>query len=126
MPAVKAKRTPTCSLERRGLIAAAVQAALPGIEVSWTSGHGVFRTTGKTFASITREGDLALRLPEDRIEELIGLGEARRFTFGQRIVEGSVVIPATPEPETLSLLREAKAFALLSQPSKPAKRTRQR
>jgi hypothetical protein len=126
MPAAKAKPAPTCSLERRGAIAAAVKAALPGIEVDWKSGHGVFRVTGKTFGSITREGDLALRLPEDRIEELVGIGEAKRFAFGQRIVEGTVVIPATPEPETLALLREAKAFAQLPKASKPSERSWQR
>jgi hypothetical protein len=109
-------------------MAALIRSKLPGIDVDWTSGHGRFLADGKVFCTITREGDLALRLSAERMEELLGNGEAQPWRFGERTMPEWVVIPPADDPSwALQLLREAKAYVAsvpASAPRPPSKKKR--
>ena len=96
--------------------------ALTGWQVNWQSGHGSFRTDAeKIFCFINREGKLALKLPTERIEELVAGGEARFLTMGKRTMREWAVVPVPESKSELKLLKEAKTF-VESEAAKPKRR----
>ena len=110
-PAKPTKRRPTLPNDVRYAMAALIRSKLLGVDIDWTSGHGSFLADGKAFCTITREGDLALKLSPERMEELIGTGEAQPRRFGERTMPEWIVIPPADDPPwALQLLREAKAY----------------
>ncbi len=119
------KSRTTLPLDARKAIAAMIQSKLASVEVNWTSGRGDILIGGHVFCSITREGALALKLAPERMNELIGNGQAKPWQFGNRTLENWMVISATDDPAwALERLREAKAYVrTLPAEAKPPKRS---
>jgi hypothetical protein len=108
----KTKPRPTLPNPQRHAMAALILSKMPGVTMDWKSGHGKFLAAGNKFCTITREGDLAIALPPERMEELMGNGEATAMMFGKRVVEGVVVIDPKADPMwAFELLKEARHFA---------------
>jgi hypothetical protein len=79
--------------------------------ISWQFGHASFETAdGKVFCFITRDGYLAMKLPESRIEPLLQSGDATLLRMGTRTMREWAVLPDPDSAASLKLLREAKAF----------------
>jgi hypothetical protein len=105
-----AKRLPTLPLNQR-MVTAAHMEALTGNPVNWSSGHGAFCTdAGKIYCFINREGKLALKLPTERIEELIDAGQARFLTMGVRTLREWAVVEVPESKKDLKVLLEARRF----------------
>ncbi len=73
-------------------------------------GHASFEVGGKVYCFVTRDGSLAMKLPEARIAPLLEDGEARRLCMGSRAMREWLVVPESGSAATLKLLREAKAY----------------
>jgi hypothetical protein len=92
-------------------------------EVSWKFGHASFETDeGKVFCFITRDGNLAIKLPVARIEGLIEDGSAVPLRMGQRTMREWAVVPEPESAASLRLLGEARIF-VESLPKEKRKRT---
>ena len=96
-------------LTMRQAVAMRMEAAL-NEPVNWMMGHASFETSGKVFCFVTREGKLAMKLPEIRIAPLLENGSGVLLRMGKRSMREWLVIPESDSPATLKLLREAKAF----------------
>lgn len=85
--------------------------ARPGIERSTMMGLPCLRTDGAFFASCDRAtGDLLVKLPAARVDELVDVGRARSFApAGRRFREWSAVPPERSR-SWKRLLDEAVAF----------------
>ncbi len=94
----------------RQAAAARIQGKIAGAEVSWKFGHASFETGEKVFCFITRDGDLAMKLPAERTQSLIRSGDAKPLRMGERTMREWVVAPGDDSPATLKLLGEAKAY----------------
>jgi hypothetical protein len=106
------KRRPTLSNDVRHGIAHLIRSKLPGVEISWSSGHGTFLAQGQAFCFITREGDLAIKLAPELMEQLVGNGEATYLHFGKRVMKEWIVITPGEDPlGALELLKEARSHA---------------
>jgi hypothetical protein len=126
MPPLSAKPkkpAPTTGLNVRHATAHFIQSKLPGVEVNWSTGHGSFRTGNKIFCFITREGHLAMKLPKERIAELVEQGDLRQLKMGERTLKEWLVVPISEETavRAFSLMQEAKAF-VESAPAKPPRK----
>jgi hypothetical protein len=78
--------------------------------VNLMMGHASFEVGGKIFCFITRDGGLAIKLPEPRIAPLLESGDATLLRMGTRTMREWVVVPESGSAATLRLLREAKSF----------------
>jgi hypothetical protein len=74
-------------------------------------GFPCLRVDGKFFACVERAtGSLIVKLPAERVNELVGTGSGRPFAPNGRIFKEWVACPA-PAPESWSnLLNEAKSY----------------
>jgi hypothetical protein len=97
------------SLTMRQAVAERMQARLKE-PVNLMMGHASFEVGGKVFCFVTRDGGLALKLPEPRIEPLLESGDAKLLRMGTRTMREWVVVPESGSAATLRLLREAKSF----------------
>lgn len=81
--------------------------------VSSGTGFGTsegLRASGKIFAMLVR-GELVVKLPRDRVEELIAAGAARRFDAGKgRPMKEWASVPASASRRWRGLVEEARAF----------------
>ena len=90
---------------------AKAQLAKPGV----TSGTGFganegLRVSGKIFAMLVR-GELVVKLPKDRVDELVDLGAARRFDAGKgRPMKEWASVPTSASRRWKGLVEEAKTF----------------
>jgi len=96
-------------LTMRQTVAMRMQAAL-NEPVNWMMGHASFETGGKVFCFVTRDGKLAMKLPQARIEPLLEAGDGTLLRMGNRSMREWLVIPESGSAATLNLLRDAKAF----------------
>ena len=97
------------SLTMRQAVAQRMMAGLKE-PVNLMMGHASFEVGGKVFCFVTRDGGLAIKLPEPRIAPLLESGDARPLRMGQRTMREWVVVPESASAATVHLLRDAKAF----------------
>lgn len=80
-----------------------------------TSGTGFganegLRVSGKIFAMLVR-GELVVKLPKDRVDELVDAGAARRFDAGKgRPMKEWASVPTSASRRWKGLVEEAKTF----------------
>ena len=80
-----------------------------------TSGTGFgtnegLRVSGRIFAMLVR-GELVVKLPRDRVDELVDAGAARRFDAGKgRPMKEWASVPASASRRWKGLVEEAKTF----------------
>jgi TfoX/Sxy family transcriptional regulator of competence genes len=68
------------------------------------------KTDGKTFAMLVKDR-LVVKLPSERVEELMQAGEGDRFDLGHgRLMREWVAIDPAARADWLELAREAEAF----------------
>jgi hypothetical protein len=67
-----------------------------------------WRVGGKVFAFVARDGDLIVKLPAERVRELVDSGAGMPMTLGRRTMREWAHIPASGDWEPLVL--EAFAF----------------
>jgi TfoX/Sxy family transcriptional regulator of competence genes len=80
-----------------------------------TSGTGFgtnqgLRVSGRIFAMLVR-GELVVKLPRDRVDELVDAGAARRFDAGKgRPMKEWASVPASASRRWRGLVEEARTF----------------
>ena len=80
-----------------------------------TSGTGFgtnegLRVSGKIFAMLVR-GELVVKLPKDRVDELVDVGAARRFDAGKgRPMTEWASVPVSASRRWKGLVEEARTF----------------
>jgi hypothetical protein len=85
--------------------------ARPGVERSTMMGLPCLRTHGAFFASCDRStGDLLVKLPAARVDELVDAGRARSFAPAGRRFREWVAIPPERSRSWTRLVEEALAF----------------
>ena len=68
------------------------------------------RVSGKIFAMLVR-GELVVKLPKDRVDELVDAGAARRFDAGKgRPMKEWASVPASASRRWKGLVEEARGF----------------
>jgi TfoX/Sxy family transcriptional regulator of competence genes len=68
------------------------------------------RISGKIFAMLVR-GELVVKLPKDRVDELVDAGIARRFDTGKgRPMREWASVPASASRRWKALVEEARVF----------------
>jgi TfoX/Sxy family transcriptional regulator of competence genes len=68
------------------------------------------RVSGKIFAMLVR-GELVVKLPKDRVDDLVDTGVARRFDAGKgRPMKEWASIPSSASPRWKALVDEARSF----------------
>jgi TfoX/Sxy family transcriptional regulator of competence genes len=68
------------------------------------------RVSGKIFAMLVR-GELVVKLPRDRVDELVEAGAARRFDAGKgRPMKEWASVPASASRRWRGLVEEARTF----------------
>jgi hypothetical protein len=70
--------------------------------------HGL-RTGGKFFAMVV-EGDLVVKLPASRVEELVGGGEGRPFESGRRVMREWVRLQPLDRAACSAYVVEARSY----------------
>ena len=84
-----------------------------GRDVTTGTGFGTnpgLRVSGKIFAMLVR-GELVVKLPKDRVDELVEAGVARRFDAGKgRPMKEWASVPANASRRWKGLVEEAKVF----------------
>ena len=84
-----------------------IEGVTPGTGFGRSDG---LRIRGKIYA-ISKDGELILKLPAERVEELIDTGSGHAWGPGPgRIMREWVAIPGTRRAEWAALTREARAF----------------
>jgi hypothetical protein len=98
------------NLTMRQAVALQLQKRFAG-EVSWKFGHASFETAaGKVYCFITREGNLAMKLPQSRILPMLESAQGKLLHMGQRDMREWLVVGDPESAPTLKLLSEAKSF----------------
>ena len=90
---------------------AKAQLAERGVTEGTGFGTGAgLRVSGKIFAMLVR-GELVVKLPKDRVDELVEAGAARRFDAGKgRPMKEWASVPASASRRWKALVEEARAF----------------
>jgi hypothetical protein len=84
----------------------------PAVTRSTMMGYPCLRAGGKFFACVDRRsGNLVVKVPAARVNELIADGLGLPFTPNGRVFREWVAIPIPDDHEWSALLHEAKAFA---------------
>jgi hypothetical protein len=98
-------------LTMRQSVATALANRFSGLTVTWKFGHASFQTDReKVYCFITRDGELALKLPAERIAPLLESGAASLMKMGSRTMKEWLVWPDPDAHEVSALLRDAKAY----------------
>jgi len=86
--------------------------AEPPVSRSTMMGFPCLRYDGRFFASIDRDSkDLVVKLPADRVDELIATGQGLVFAPNHRVFREWVAVPVPARHLWAALLHEAQAFA---------------
>jgi hypothetical protein len=93
----------------RQAVAARMQARLRE-PANWMMGHASFEVDGKVYCFVTRDGSLAMKLPEIHIAPLLEEGDAKLLSMGSRTMREWLVVPESGSAATLKLLSEAKGY----------------
>ena len=86
----------------------------PGLERSRMFASDGLKTHGKFFA-FQRGDDLVLKVPAERVRELISAGPGRPFESGNRVMKEWVVVRPADEPACAAYLEEARSFVAARQ-----------
>lgn len=72
----------------------------------------------KIFAMLGRDGELVVKLPKERVDELVASGAGARFDprHDGRLMKEWVTVPATRRRAWESLVAEALAFVRSAEP----------
>ena len=71
-------------------------------------GSGALKVNGKIFAMISSKGEFVVKLPEDRVNELVAAGKGSRFDPGRgRVMKGWLVVSAD-HASWIPLAKEAR------------------
>lgn len=105
------KKTPAGVLDPR---LAPVQAAFLGDRQVTTGGtgfgSGALKVGGRIFAMISSRGEFVVKLPRERVDELVGRGQALRFEPGPgRVMNEWASVHSAPS-SWIALAREARRF----------------
>ena len=74
-------------------------------------GSSALQVGGKIFAMINSKGKFVVKLPRQRVDELIASGEGARFDPGHgRLMKEWLTLESTTQEQWLSLAREAMDF----------------
>ncbi len=74
-------------------------------------GSAALQVSGKIFAMINSKGRFVVKLPRQRVDELIASGEGERFDPGHgRLMKEWLTLESTTQEQWLSLAREAMDF----------------
>ncbi|WP_292900441.1 TfoX/Sxy family protein [Microbacterium sp.] len=84
--------------------------ALPGIDTGRMFGTEGLRVRGKVFAFVTHNGSLVVKLPEERIGELIDDGVAGPMIMRGRPLREWAEVPISSSATWEPLVDEARAF----------------
>jgi hypothetical protein len=68
------------------------------------------KTGGKFFAFVSR-GDLVVKIPRERVTELVASGDGRPFESGRRVMKEWVRLSPSGEAECAAYVAEARRFA---------------
>jgi hypothetical protein len=112
MPAKRSKPKPQPmegDMTIRQAVATRMQARLHE-PANWMMGHASFEIDGKVYCFITRDGNLAMKLPESLIAPLLEDGDAKLLTMGSRTMREWLVVPESGSAATLKLLHDAKTY----------------
>lgn len=97
--------------EARFWSAAAAVMGEPGVERSTMMGYPCIRVERKFFATFDRgSGDLVVKLPADRVNQLIAGDTGRAFAPAGRRFREWVALPVSSEQQWPAYLDEALAF----------------
>jgi hypothetical protein len=95
----------------RQQIAADLAKRISGCTLGVDMGHGCLMIDNKIFAFTRADESAALKLPEDRIAQLIEADtEFQLLVMGKRTMREWVVVPNIAAPGNTPLLLEAKAY----------------
>lgn len=84
----------------------------PEFEKGTMMGFPCMRRKGNFFASLEKDtGDLILKLPKERVDEMVASGEGRAFAPAGRTFKEWVAIPAQDFERWEPLLEQAWVFA---------------
>ena len=74
-------------------------------------GSSALRTKDRIFAMVSSKGAFVVKLPRQRVDELVASGAGTRFDPGRgRIMKEWVELDATLQDSWLEIAREAKSF----------------
>jgi hypothetical protein len=96
--------------EFRGDAAVTVPSEEPGQGRKF--GSSGLKVKGRVFAMVSSNGEFVVKLPRQRVDELVVMGEARRFDprrNGKVMKEWAVIAPRS-KVDWLQVAREAKTF----------------
>lgn len=85
--------------------------ANPSVTRSTMMGYPCLRVNGGFFACVERStGNLVVKLPADRVRDLVGSGAGIAFAPNGRVFREWVAFPVADEGEWAEMLDEAEAF----------------
>ena len=85
--------------------------ARAGVEEGRILSFPCLRVDGDFFATAEhRTGELVVKLPSSRVDELVGTGEGRPFGPGGRTFKEWVLVPEGSDERWAALMEEAMAF----------------
>jgi hypothetical protein len=85
--------------------------ALPGVTRSTMMGYPCLRMNGHFFACLERTtGNLVVKLPADRVNDLVSSGPGISFAPNRRVFREWVALPIPDEDEWSAFLEEARTF----------------
>jgi len=84
--------------------------ALPDVDIGPMFGSAGLRIRGKVFAFVSVKGDLALKLPAGRVDQLDGEAGIARMVMRERAMREWLTVPADEGERWGPLVAEAYAF----------------
>jgi hypothetical protein len=97
--------------------------AQPGVTRSTMMGFPCLRVNGQFFASVDRaEGNLVVKLPEERVDALVDEGRALAFAPAGRRFREWAAVPPSRARSWRRLLDDAHDFVATLPPARPKKR----
>ena len=71
-------------------------------------GSGALKVNGKIFAMISSKGEFVVKLPEERVNELVAAGKGSRFDPGRGRVMKAWLVVTADHASWLPLAKEAR------------------
>ena len=76
-------------------------------------GSSALRAKDKIFAMVSSKGAFVVKLPKERVDELVASGSGKRFDPGHgRIMKEWIELDSASQDSWLGLAREAKLFVI--------------
>ncbi len=73
-------------------------------------GAGALKVNGKIFAMMSAKGELVVKLPKKRVEEIVNSGKGERFDSGRGILMKEWLVVKGRQANWLELAKEACEF----------------